>query len=137
MPPIPSPYFMVPFCWPALLAPTACPQAILLPARVVPQVVASVPTLLSNTVPVPGQPLNFQTVGLGEPRDINLIPFYQLQHQRYSVYWSLESETNWLQFADSNAVASARVIDAVNIGDSVSESAHDLVAVNSNSGNFD
>ncbi|HSY43896.1 MAG TPA: DUF6805 domain-containing protein, partial [Candidatus Acidoferrum sp.] len=80
---------------------------------------------------------NFQTVGLGEPRDINLIPFYQLQHQRYSVYWSLESETNWLQFADSNAVASARVIDEVNIGDPVSEAAHNLVAVNSTTGNFD
>ena len=108
-----------------------------IPDGLVPQVVASVPTLLSNTVPVPGQPLNFQTVGLGEPRDINLIPFYQLQHQRYSVYWSLESETNWLQFADSNAVASARIIDEVNIGDPVSEAAHDLVAVNSTTGNFD
>ncbi|HXB60700.1 MAG TPA: beta-L-arabinofuranosidase domain-containing protein [Candidatus Acidoferrales bacterium] len=108
-----------------------------IPDGLVPQVVASIPTLLSNTVPVPDQSLNFQTVGLGEPRDINLMPFYQLQHQRYSVYWSLESETNWLQFADSNAVASARVIDEVNIGDPVSEAAHDLVAVNSTTGNFD
>jgi hypothetical protein len=106
------------------------------PDGLVPQVVADVPTLLNNTVPVPGQPLTFQTQGLGEPRDITLLPFYQIQHQRYSVYWSLESSAAWQQFANSNAVANARIIDQVNIGDPVSEAAHDLVAVNSTSGNF-
>ena len=60
-----------------------------IPAGTVPMIVADIPTLLSNTVPVPGQPLTFQTVGLGRPNDVTLIPFYQLQHQRYSVYWSL------------------------------------------------
>jgi DUF1680 family protein len=108
-----------------------------IPDGLVPQVIASVPSLLSNTVPVPGQPLNFQTVGVGEPRDINLIPFYQLQHQRYSVYWSLESETNWLQFANSNAIAQAQTVDQVAIGDPISEAAHDLVADDSTTGNFD
>ena len=107
------------------------------PDGLVPQVIADIPTLLSNTVPVPGQSLNFQTRGLGEPRDISLIPFYQIQHQRYSVYWNLESSAAWQQFASSNAIANARIIDQVNIGDPISEAAHDLVAVNSASGNFD
>ena len=60
-----------------------------IPAGTVPLIVADMPTLLSNTVPVPGQPLTFQTEGVGRPNDVTLIPFYQLQHQRYSVYWSL------------------------------------------------
>ena len=106
------------------------------PDGLVPQVVADVPTLLNNTAPVPGQPLTFQTKGLGEPRDITLIPFYQIQHQRYSVYWNLESSTAWQQFANSNAVANARIIDQVNIGDPISEAAHGLTANNSTSGNF-
>jgi hypothetical protein len=60
-----------------------------IPAGTVPLLVADIPTLLTNTVPVPGQPLTFQTEGVGRPNDVTLIPFYQLQHQRYSVYWSL------------------------------------------------
>jgi hypothetical protein len=60
-----------------------------IPAGTVPLIVANIPTLLSNTVPVPGQPLTFQTEGIGRPNDVTLIPFYQLQHQRYAVYWSL------------------------------------------------
>jgi len=60
-----------------------------IPAGTVPLVVADIPTLLSNTVPVAGQPLTFQTAGLGRPNDVTLIPFYQVQHQRYSVYWNL------------------------------------------------
>ena len=60
-----------------------------IPAGTVPTLVADAPTLLSNTVPMAGQPLTFKTVGLGRPKDVTLIPFYQLQHQRYSVYWNL------------------------------------------------
>jgi DUF1680 family protein len=64
-----------------------------IPAGTVPNLVANIPTLLSNTVPVSGQPLAFQTQGVGRPNDVNLIPFYQVQHQRYSVYWSLITPT--------------------------------------------
>lgn len=107
-----------------------------IPDGLVPLMVGDLPSLLSNTVPVPGQPLTFQTKGLGQPRDVTLIPFYQLQHQRYSVYWNLMSSSAWQQFANSNAVAEARVVDQVGIGDPTSEAAHSLVATNSNTGNF-
>ena len=86
---------------------------------------------------MPGQPLTFQTQGLGQPRDVTLIPFYQLQHQRYSVYWNLLSLSAWQQFANSNAVAEARIIDQVSMGDPTSETAHNLVATNSNTGAYD
>jgi hypothetical protein len=98
--------------------------------------VGDVPALLSNTPAVAVQSLVFQTKGLGQPRDVTLIPFYQLQHQRYSVYWNLMSPADWQQFANSNAVAEARIIDQVSIGDPTSESAHQLQANNSNTGNF-
>lgn len=106
------------------------------PAGTVPVLVGDVPALLSNTVPVPGQPLAFRTTRLGQPRDVTLIPFYQLQHQRYSVYWNLLSSSAWPQFANSNAVAEARIVDQISLDDPVSEAAHKLVATNSNTGTF-
>ncbi len=110
--------------------------SVAVPAGLVPLMVGDMPALLSNTVPVPGQPLTFQTRGLGQPRDVTLIPFYQLQHQRYSVYWNLMSSSAWQQFANSNAMAEARVVDQVSIGDPTSEAVHKLGATNSNTGNF-
>jgi hypothetical protein len=109
---------------------------IAVPAGLVPMFVSDIPTLLSNTVPVAGRTATFQTAGLGEPRDVTLMPFYQLQHQRYSVYWNLMSPSAWSQFANSNAMAEASIIDQVNIGDPTSEALHNMVAVNSTSGNY-
>jgi hypothetical protein len=36
---------------------------------------------------VPGETLRFQTVGVGKPNDVTLIPVADLHHQRYTVYW--------------------------------------------------
>lgn len=108
-----------------------------IPPATVPFIVADdISSFLSNTVPAPGSPLTFQTKGLGQPRDVTLIPFYQLQHQRYSVYWNLTTSAQWQQFASSNAVAEATLIDQVAIGNAASEAAHDLLATNSNTGTF-
>jgi DUF1680 family protein len=43
--------------------------------------------------PVAGQALTFTTVNAGKPNDVQLKPFYEIHHQRYSVYW---------QFSDSS-----------------------------------
>ncbi|HLX71170.1 MAG TPA: DUF6805 domain-containing protein, partial [Verrucomicrobiae bacterium] len=102
----------------------------------VPLMVGDTNSLLTNLVPVSGQPLTFKTQGAGQPRDVTLIPFYQLQHQRYSVYWNVMSPADWEQFANSNAVAEAQIVDQVAIGDSNSEAAHNLSANNSATGNF-
>jgi DUF1680 family protein len=32
-------------------------------------------------------PLTFRTAGVGQPRDVTLKPFYDLDYQRYTVYW--------------------------------------------------
>jgi DUF1680 family protein len=41
------------------------------------------------------EPLVFRTKNLGQPNDVTLIPFYKMQHERYSVYWNVVSETDW------------------------------------------
>ena len=38
--------------------------------------------------PVDGKPLQFKTVGVGQPEDVTLVPYYQIDQQRYTVYWN-------------------------------------------------
>jgi hypothetical protein len=52
------------------------------------------PSLINNgrpvaewVKPVAGKTLTFQTVGVGQPRDVTLVPFYKQAHERYIVYW--------------------------------------------------
>ena len=102
----------------------------------VPMLIGDTNGLLRNTLPVANPPLTFKTQSVAQPTDVTLVPFYQIQHQRYSIYWNLLSSNAWQQFAYSNAVAEATVIDQVNIGDPVSEAAHNIVANNSSTGAY-
>jgi len=52
--------------------------------------------LSSSVIPPPfllesgrsrGNPFTFRTESIGRPRDVTLIPFYRLHHQRYTIYW--------------------------------------------------
>jgi DUF1680 family protein len=61
----------------------------------VPALVTDIKTVLSHIEPVAGKPLTFQTKGIGRPKDITLIPFYRMHHQRYSVYWQVLSKKEW------------------------------------------
>ena len=51
--------------------------------------------LLASIVPVPNRPLTFRTAGVGQPRDVTLVPFYQANQTRYSVYWKMYSPSAW------------------------------------------
>lgn len=62
----------------------------------VPVFVTTTSQLLKHVKPVSGQPLTFRTDGIGRPQDVTLIPFYEMHHQRYSVYWQLVSEAAWM-----------------------------------------
>lgn len=62
---------------------------------------------------------------------MTLIPFYQLHHQRYSVYWDLFSEAGWEAYQTELARVEAqarewarRFLDVVMIGHPVSEERH-------------
>ncbi len=39
--------------------------------------------------PVVGKPLMFRTHGVGDPRDVTLIPFHELFGERYALYWTI------------------------------------------------
>jgi hypothetical protein len=104
--------------------------------RLVPVLVCDTNGLLSNTVPVPGPPLTFQSANVMQPYPATFIPFYTLHHQRYSVYWKLISPAGWQQQVAKLSAADARNVDLVQIGDPASESAHSLTSSNSNSGPF-
>jgi DUF1680 family protein len=55
----------------------------------VPSLVGDPATMLQKVQPVSGQPLMFETTGLGKPRDVTLIPYYRIAHERYSIYWNV------------------------------------------------
>ncbi len=64
--------------------------------------VVDVPTLnpsreepISNwVVPVEDSSLLFKTKGVGQPQDVELAPYYQINHQRYAIYWNIGNKDN-------------------------------------------
>lgn len=40
--------------------------------------------------------MTFQTEELGKPNEVTLIPFYKMNDQRYSVYWTVVNPVDWL-----------------------------------------
>jgi hypothetical protein len=62
------------------------------PAPPVPVLVGTERAVLAGIQSVDGKPLTFRTNGIGSPYDVELIPFYRMHHQRYTVYWQLVNE---------------------------------------------
>jgi DUF1680 family protein len=56
----------------------------------VPVLVGDASQLARRVRPVPGEPLGFETVGLGRPRDVRLAPFHRMAHERYTLYWKVQ-----------------------------------------------
>lgn len=46
-------------------------------------------TIVASIVPTPGVPLTFTTSKIGRPNDVTLVPYYQIAHERYSMYWKI------------------------------------------------
>jgi hypothetical protein len=78
------------------------------PSPPVPVFVSDAKEILRHVEPVAGQPLTFQTKGVGQPQDVTLIPFYRMHYQRYSVYWSLYPAQEWKQKEAEGAAGGAR-----------------------------
>ena len=99
------------------------------------------PPCWATSIPCPAQPLTFRTAGLGQPDDVTLIPYYQMHHQRYNLYWSVYTPEGWAQqksaLADAQraqAAQDARAVDVFRPGDQQSEVDHGLQSANSRSG---
>jgi DUF1680 family protein len=56
----------------------------------VPSLTGDVTTLVQRLRPVAGQPLTFETVGVGHPRDVRLAPFFRVAHELYTLYWKTQ-----------------------------------------------
>lgn len=67
------------------------------PTPEVPKLLADPSNVKEWIKPVEGEPLTFRTNGVGRPKDVTLRPFYQLNHQRYTIYWDLLTESEWQQ----------------------------------------
>jgi DUF1680 family protein len=55
----------------------------------VPVLMGDVEKIINRIKPSPGSPLTFHTNGIGHPRDVSLIPYYRIAHERYNLYWKL------------------------------------------------
>ncbi len=55
----------------------------------VPELVGDPETVVERIRPVAGAPLTFETAGIGRPRDVTLIPYHRVHHERYNLYWKL------------------------------------------------
>ena len=99
--------------------------------------------LLSKVHPVSGMPMTFETKGMGQPRDVRLIPFHKMHYQRYSVYWRVSTTAAYKSEASERAAAEtkrialeARSVDAVNPGEQQSETDHRFTGEKTNTGGF-
>lgn len=45
--------------------------------------------------PIESEPLHFESKGVGQPNDVKLVPFYEIERGRYSIYWDLFDEASW------------------------------------------
>jgi uncharacterized protein len=55
----------------------------------VPVLVGDARKVVSRIKPSTGEPLTFQTQGIGRPHDVSLIPYYRIAHERYNLYWKV------------------------------------------------
>jgi uncharacterized protein len=67
---------------------------VIVPDPQVPVFVTDGNSFLKHIKPA-GEPLVFRTKNLGKPEDVTLIPYYQLNDERYSIYWRLVSPADW------------------------------------------
>lgn len=108
------------------------------------------PVLVANDKPVndwvksvEGKPLLFQTAKIGKPKDLQLIPFYEMYDQKHVVYWDLFSEEEWKEKkaayeAEVKELADIerRTVDVMRLGEMQPERDHNLKGDNSGVGEF-
>ncbi|MBM7570678.1 glycoside hydrolase family 127 protein [Aquibacillus albus] len=89
---------------------------------------------------VESTPLTFETEAIGQPGNVKvtLIPFYQLHHQRYTLYWNIMSPDDYQNFKDTEKELEVRrrriTVDEVNPNEQQPEVDHHIQTKNSTSG---
>ena len=45
--------------------------------------------IIKQIKPSAASALTFHTTGIGRPRDVSLVPYYRIAHERYNLYWKV------------------------------------------------
>ncbi len=110
--------------------------------------VLDIPVLITDNRPIEewlkrsdSQRLLFTTKNVGQPHDVELIPFYRMHHQKYMVYFDFFTKVKWEEKkveyqAEINRleVIARRTIDNIAIGEMQPERDHNLSGENSSIG---
>lgn len=86
------------------------------------------------------QTLSFITAPIGQPgnQTVKLIPFYELHHQRYTIYWDVMNQAQHEQYDQTIQVSSKRlndaIIDQIHPNEQQSEIDHQIKKDHSDSG---
>lgn len=106
-----------------------------------PMFVTSDPHWIDHIEQLSHAPILFQTRGLAKPHDVILAPLYQVNHERYTVYWHLASPAEWAQNEAAIAATTkqwaadqAAALDQVDPGNLSSEAAHGFLGKDSQTG---
>lgn len=91
---------------------------------------------VSNWIkPVANASMSFKMVGVGKPLDVELIPFYKMYKEYYSVYWDYFTNADWSARQEEYEAdkkrrqeIEARTIDIFRIGEMQPERDHNLAA---------
>src|SRR5262249_47420426 len=59
--------------------------------------------------PIAGRPGDFKTDGVGRDRDVELVPFYRLQHRTYTAYWGILSPADFDKRTADHAAERERI----------------------------
>jgi hypothetical protein len=86
--------------------------------RSAPALVAAGRPIESWLRPVPGKPGVFRSDGVGQDRDVDLVPFYALHRRTYAAYWDLYTPAQWAAHAADVRAAEEkrRRLEAATVG---------------------
>jgi hypothetical protein len=75
----------------------------------------------------------FKTKGVGQPRDVNLVPFHRLHDRRYTVFLDVISQREWTRHQaelrlqqERERLLAARTVDLLRIGEMQPERDHNV-----------
>jgi uncharacterized protein len=111
------------------------------PGDFVPALITGQRAVSEWVIPVAGKPCTFNTKAVGRPRDVLLYPFFRLHDKRYTVYWDLFTESEWLARETERKAEQERerdladrTLDLIAIGEMQSERDHNLQGENTGAG---
>lgn len=113
-----------------------------------PDPVTGIPVLISTGMdartwmqPDASQPLVFRTVNTGEPQDVTLKPFNQVQNEFYTVYWDVFTPQRWAEQQKLYEAEKRRrrdieekTVDLLRVGEMQPERDHDFTGERTRTG---